>query len=102
MKTLQAEAGLRHRTRKTSTQDTDFNRCNQPQWTAPFARTDGSVGVDKTIGLHSRKGKKQAIRNANRSIQKRGRTALKRQLNDELEAALLYAGRPDSSFTQGL
>lgn len=49
----------------------------------PVPRSDGSVGKDKTVGLHSKPGAKEKARNANRSQNKRARQVLKRDLNEQ-------------------
>ena len=46
-----------------------------------FERPDGTIGVDKTAGFHSRPGTKQTIRQANRAQNKKARQTLKRQLD---------------------
>jgi hypothetical protein len=91
MKTLNQEAG-KPSERKLSTQKNNAktaafyrNHTFSKDWMAtptpkPFTRSDGSVGVDKTAGAHSRPLSKETIRNANRAIQKRGRQLLKRAM----------------------
>lgn len=50
----------------------------------PFTRPDGTVSTDKTRGFHSRPGKKEAIRNENRSLNKRARQRLKDEIKKEI------------------
>jgi len=85
MKTLKQLAGL-PKGYKLSTKYTDFTRGNCMHAEKPnrFKRSDGSIGSDKTVVLHSRPLSKQTIRNANRTEQKRGRSLLKKQLTKEL------------------
>jgi hypothetical protein len=85
MKTLQALAGKRPRINKLSTDNYEarywgclFKKGRK------FTRSDGTESSDRTFGFHSRPGKKEAIRNANRSVQKSARMMLKRQLADEV------------------
>lgn len=46
-------------------------------------RSDGSVSVDKTHKLSSHPTAKLKVRNANRSLTKRARQSLKRQMNEQ-------------------
>ncbi len=74
--------------KKQSTQDSAakyWATCHQAG--RPFKRADGSVGVDKTKGWHSRPGHKEAIKIANRSITKAARQKLKKQMLNEAERA---------------
>lgn len=48
-------------------------------------RANGQEFTDKTFNFHSRRQKKQEIRNANRSITKRARQLLKKEMLDEIE-----------------
>jgi hypothetical protein len=48
----------------------------------PFNRGDGSTGVDKTRGFHSRPTQKQCLRNANRAFMKSARRTMKQELVD--------------------
>lgn len=66
--------------------------CDQPgkYWATldleskPFERSDGTIGVDKTKGFHSRPGKKESLRQANRSYKKAARRELKNSMNEEV------------------
>lgn len=96
MKTLQAEAGLNVRMPKQSTDfyEARYWGCLLSKGT-PRQRSDGAQTTDRTWGFHSRVGKKESLRQANRTAQKRGRLALKRQL----VAAVNDAQQPEEPIT---
>jgi hypothetical protein len=82
MKTLQQLAG---RSTSWKEQPDDHGGNHYGSRSTVVARTDGTVGKDKTIHAESRPGHKQTARNANRAAQKQGRTILKRQLIAQVE-----------------
>lgn len=82
MKSLARNAG-QPRSEKRSTQDSAAKYWGMLGKEKPFKRNDGSIGVDKTRGWHSRTKFKETIRNANRAITKRARQILKRQMLGE-------------------
>jgi len=88
MKTLEECAGLgrSHKLKPSGvgTEGVHFRNFGWDGVPKEFERPDGTISVDKTAGGHSRPGKKQQIRNANRSFKKRARQNLKRQMLKEL------------------
>ena len=82
MKTLNQIAGHRIQ-RKYNVQESPGRMwANMGKEGNRFKRSDGSIGSDKTVGVHSRPQSKIALRQANRSIQKSARQRLKLQIAD--------------------
>jgi hypothetical protein len=80
MKSLLEDAHLPSVMKQSTSAVAYWSRVKQEK---PFVREDGTVGKDKTFGLHSRPGSKEKARNANRAMKKRARQHLKMEIKQD-------------------